>query len=190
MDIGLNSFFVAMAGVFVVFTVVLLVFYLVASFARYKYLKVRSYENAWMAFIPFANIWAVVEATYGRRDKINIYGWDAPALVLKLWPIVTYVLALVINAVPLIGNILSLVLYVLNLAVMLMIYRDIMETLEKPQEMVVSVMVVIFNIVSYIMILVAANEFEAGSQNWETEYRVLGSQSKVDGPLSFMNGNK
>ena len=83
MDWSMDGYLMALSGVFVVAGIVSLALYFVAAFARYRYLRIRSYENAWMAFIPIANIWALVEATYGRRERINIYGWDAPALVLK-----------------------------------------------------------------------------------------------------------
>ena len=178
----------AMTGVFVVVSIIVLALYLISAFARYKYLKIRSYENAWFAFIPIANIWAIVEATYGRREKVIIYGWEAPAIVLKLWPIVTYALALIINIIPIIGNILSLLLYVLNVAVLAMIFKDMMEQLDRPQEMVTAVIAVVIHIVSDIMILSAASSFQPGQQDWQTDNRVLNSQTVIDGPLSFLNG--
>ncbi len=165
-----------------------LILYLIASIARYRYLKIRSYENAWLAFIPIANIWAVVEATYGNREKINIYGWEAPAIVLKLWPIVTYVLALVINVIPLIGSVLSILLYILDIAVLAMIFKDIMEQLDKPQETVTAVIVVIFRVIADILILSAASRFQNGEQDYRTDNRILGSQANIGGPLSFLNG--
>ena len=45
----------AMGGFIVVLLLISLALYLVDAFARYKYLKVRKYQNAWMGFIPFAN---------------------------------------------------------------------------------------------------------------------------------------
>ena len=188
MDWSMDGYLMALSGVFVVAGIVSLALYLVAAFARYRYLRIRSYENAWMAFIPIANIWALVEATYGKRERINIYGWDAPAIVLKLWPMVTYVLALVINVIPVIGNILSLALSILNIAVLVMIFRDMMENLEKPQEAVIAVIAVIVHIVSDIMILSATGDFEPGQQEWQRDERALGSQTAVGGPLSFLNG--
>ena len=188
MDWSMDGYLMALSGAFIIAGIVSLALYFVAAFARYRYLRIRSYENAWMAFIPIANIWALVEATYGKRERINIYGWDAPAIVLKLWPMVTYVLALVINVIPVIGNILSLALSVLNIAVLVMIFRDMMENLEKPQEAVIAVIAVIVHIVSDIMILSATGDFEPGQQDWQRDERALGSQTSVGGPLSFLNG--
>lgn len=188
MDWSMDGFLMAISGVFAFASVICLILYLVASYARYRYLKVRSYEKAWMAFIPIANIWALVEATYGNRERVIIYGWDAPAIVLKLWPMVTYVLALIINMIPPIGNILSILLYVLNVAVLVMIFKDMMENLEKPQDNVIAVVAVIFHIVSDIMIISASGSFDPGQQNWQTDSRVLGSQTVMNGPLSFLNG--
>ena len=184
----MDGYLAAITGVFAIGAAIALALFLVGCVARYKYLKIRSYENAWLAFIPVANIWAIVEATYGNREKINIYGWDAPAIVLRLWPIVTYALALVINIIPLIGNILSILLYVLNIAVTVMIFRDVMEQMERPQEMVTGVIAVIFRIVAHIMMLSAASRFQPGQQDWKTDNRELNSQTVLDGPLSFLNG--
>ena len=188
MDRYFDEYLMSMTGVFAKISVIGLALYLVASFARYKYLRIRSYENAWMAFIPIANIWALVEATYGKSDRINTYGWDAPAIVLKLWPMVTYVIAIVINVIPFIGNVLSLLLSVLNIAVLVMIFKDMMEHLEKPQETVMAVIAVIFRIVSDIMIISACGSFEPEEQNWQEDTRIPGSQTTIGGPLSFLNG--
>ena len=54
----------ALGGCVVVMLLVSLVFYLVVAVGRFKYLQVRGYQNAWMAFIPIANHYACVEATY------------------------------------------------------------------------------------------------------------------------------
>ena len=190
MDYNMDAFIAGFMGVFAFTSLICVALYLIAAFARYRYLGIRSYDKTWMAFIPIANIWAVVEATYGKQEKINIYGWDAPAVVLKLWPIVTYVLAIVINVIPILGNALSILLTVLNVAVYVMIFRDMMENLENPQETVLSVIAVIFRIVSDIMILSTTGKFDPGDQDWQTDNRVLGSQTIMNGPLSFLNNVK
>ncbi len=109
-------------------------------------------------------------------------------MVLKLWPIVTYALALVINIIPAIGSILSLLLCILNIAVLAMIFRDVMEQLDRPQETVTAVIVVIFHIIADIMILIETGKFSPGQQDWQTDNRVLDSQTAIGGPLSFLNG--
>ncbi len=129
-----DNFFAVMGIAFVVMGIIMLILYLVGAISSFKYLQVRRYENSWMAFIPIVNIWALVEATYGKDEKIVIYGWQAPALVLKLWPIVTYILAMVINVVPVVGSGLSILLTILDVAILLMIYKDMMERLENPQD--------------------------------------------------------
>ena len=190
MDMNMEEMIVAMAGVFVIASIIGIVLYLIGAIARYRYLRIRSYDNAWMAFIPIINVWAIVEATYGRRDTINIYGWDAPADVLKLWPIVTYALSLTINIVPYVGNALSLLLYILNMAVMVMIFKDMMEQLDRPKETVTAVIVVFFRVIADIMILIETVRFNPGEQNWQTDNRVLNSQTAIGGPLAFLNGKK
>ena len=55
-----------------------LVFYLIGAMARYKYLRIRSYQGAWLAFIPYDSNWAVVEATYGPKLNVNYHKRPTP----------------------------------------------------------------------------------------------------------------
>ncbi len=190
MDDEMLGLLIAMTGIFVVAGIIVLVLYLIDAIARFIYLKVRNYDNAWMAFIPIVNLWASVEATYGDSETVNIYGWDAPAIVAKLWPVVTYILSGVINVIPALGQALSLILYVLNIAVLVMIFRDMMERLEYPQEGPLAIIAVVIPIVSSIMLLTTVGKFAAGSQDYRNDDRVLSSQAQTGGPLSFLNGNK
>ena len=186
----MDGFLTAMIGVFAVAAVIAFIFYVVGAIASFKYLKVRSYENSWMAFIPIVNIWALVEATYGTDETVNIYGWDAPSIVLKLWSIVMSVLAMVISMVPAFGSALSTLLTILNVAVLLMIYKDMMERLESPQDGFGAVIAVIIHIIADIKVIGAAGRFQPGQQDWRNDNRVLTSQTVTGGPLSFLNGNK
>ncbi len=90
--------------------------------------------------------------------------------------------------IPYAGSILSLLLTILNIAVLTMIFRDVMEQLDKPQETVTAVIVVIFSFIADIMILVETGRFSPGQQDWKTDNRVLNSQTRIGGPLSFLNG--
>ncbi len=180
---------IVFGGFIAVFFIIWLVFYLIDAIARYRYLKVRSYENAWMAFIPIVNIWASVEATYGDPEKINIYGWNAPAIVMKLWPVVCYILSMLINFLPIAGSILSLILSVLNIIVLIMLFKDMMERLDNPQDGFMAVIAVIIPVISSAVIIDGTRKFNDGDQNWKEDSRVLKSQTETNGPLSFMNGS-
>ena len=179
-----------LGGFAVFFLIIGLVLYLLDAISTFKYLKVRGYESSWMAFIPFVNVWATVEATYGKVDKIKVYGWNAPAVVIKLWALVTIVLAGIATMIPSIGSVLSTVIYILNVAVLVQIYQDTMERLEKPQEIVPAVIAILIAIISDIMILGAAGKFQNGQIDYSTDERVLQSQIKEGGLLSFLNSGK
>ena len=179
----------AMGGFIVVLLLISLALYLVDAFARYKYLKVRNYQNAWMGFIPFANFYACVEATYGPCNYINLFGWRAPAALIKLWEVAVIVLSYVVSYIPYVGGILSLVLTVLNVAVCVQIFRDMLERLDDPQTLGFGILATIISIVGSIKLLATTGNFAAASQDWMTDIRVLTSQQVLDGPLSFLNGS-
>ena len=179
----------ALGGFVVVMALISIAFYVVVAIGRFKYLQVRGYQNAWMAFIPIANHYACVEATYGPVNYINLYGWRAPSVVLKLWTVITYALSFVVSYIPFVGFILSIALTVLNVAVLVQIFKDEMERLEEPQTTGFAVLANIISIIAGIKLLTASGKFVPGSQNWTMDQRILTSQTVLDGPLSFMNGS-
>ena len=187
MDSEVFAFYTIIRGIMGLMAALILALYLLDAVSRYKYLKVRGYEKSILAFIPFANIWASVEATYGKGDKINIYGWKAPALILKLWGVVFYALTVAVSGIPVVGRLIGLALLVANVAVMAQLYADMMERLDEPQERLASVVAVIINFVASYKLIRAAGRFKAGQQSYRDDDRTLRSQGTADGPLSFVN---
>ena len=182
------AFFAALGGLILFIGIIGFAFYAVDAIARYKYLKVRGYQNAWMGIIPFANIWATVEATYGNVEKVRVYGWDAPSIVVKLWPVITCGLSAICTRIPGIGGTLSTVIAILNIAVMVQIFRDSMERLDDPQSTGFSILAVVIGIIGSIKLLSGAGKFLPGSKDYMTDSNVLASQSAESGTLSFLNG--
>ena len=187
MDSEIFAFYAIIRGIMVLMAVLVLALYLFDAVSRYKYFKVRGYEKSILAFIPFANIWASVEATYGKTDKVNIYGWKAPALIVKLWGVVFYALTVAVSGIPVVGRLIGLALLVANVAVMAQLYADMMERLDEPQERLVSVVAVIINFAASYKLIRAAGRFQVGQQSYRDDDRILRSQSTADGPLSFVN---
>ena len=187
MDSEIFAFYAIIRGIMGVTAALFLALFLMDAVSRYKYFKVRGYEKSVLAFIPFANIWASVEATYGKGDKINIYGWKAPALMVKLWGVVFYALTVAVSGIPVVGRLLGLVLLVANVGVMAQLYSDMMERLDEPQERFASVVAVIINFVASYKVLRATGRCHSGEQNYREDTSCLRSQSTSEGPLSFVN---
>ena len=181
--------FAALGGFLVVLFIIAVAVYLVDAIGRYKYLKVRNYQNAWMGFIPFANIYACVEATYGPCNLINLYGWRAPASILKLWAVIVAVLTYVVNLIPHVGSVLALVVTVLNIAFLVQLFKDMLERLDDPQTTGFAILANIITIIASIKLLASSSAHAPASQDWQTDARVLTSQQTLDGPLSFLNGS-
>jgi hypothetical protein len=100
-------------GVFsLVFIIVILACYVVSALGFYKALKRLGYNNAWMAWIPFANYYALADAAANGQEEVNLIGTlTIPAILYKLWWLVMLVAAFI----PVIGNILVLVIRVICL---------------------------------------------------------------------------
>ncbi len=162
--------------------------YLLDAFARFKYLKVRGYRNSFLAFIPFANIWASVEATYGNCKEINLYGWRAPAIIVKLWGIIFYAFTVAAGKIPIVGRVLVMVLFAMNIAVMVQVYKDMMERLGKEEGLFAAVIAVVLNFISSYKVIGATGRFQDGELDYKSDDRRLKSQGISQGPLSFVNG--
>ncbi len=189
MDYNTLTFFYAIWGFVGILMIIILALFLLDAFARYKYLKVRGYDKCWMAFVPLANMWATVDATYGKTDKINIYGWQAPAIILKLWAVVLFLVLVIAGRIPVIGSLICFAMEIANIAVFIQIYRDMMERLYSPQEGAEVILAVIIHFISSIKILGAAKKYDQDELDYRQEERVLRSQRMGEGMLSFMNGH-
>lgn len=174
-------------GIMGIFGIIVLTLYLMDAVSRYKYLKVRGYEKCFLAFVPFANIWASVEATYGKSEKINVYGWKAPAMIVKLWGVLFYALSVAVAGIPVVGRLIGLALLAANIAVMSQLFSDMMERLGEPQDRMASVVAVFINFIASYKLIRTAGRVKACEQDYRLDERVLGSQSMEDGPLSFVN---
>ena len=173
-----------------VIAVVVLVIYLFDAIARFKYFKARKYPNTWMAFIPIANVYGTIEATYGNVDNINIYGLQVPAVILKLYPLILSVVTGIIVNIPFVGSIGSTLVYVAEVAIGAMIFIDMMERLDKETNVGIAIVANLIPIIAAIFILNACKGIPDGQFDYTTDTRVLKSQSEKDGPLSGLNGKK
>ena len=188
MNYNTLTIFYAIWGFVGMLLVVMLLLFILDAVARYRYLKVRGYDKCWMAFVPLANMWATVEATYGDQEKINIYGWRAPAIVLKLWAVSLFFLLLIAGRIPVIGRLIALAVWVANIAVFIQVYRDMMERLYCEQSVGDSVIAVLIHFVSSFKIMGASRRYGEKELDFRKDERELGSQKVTEGVLSFMNG--
>ena len=183
----LFAFYAIIRGVMGVVAVLGLMLYFMDAFSKYKYLKVRGYEKSFLAFVPFVNIWVTVDATYGKIEKINVFGWKAPAIIMKLWGVLFYALTVAVSGIPVVGRILGLLLLAMNVAVLSLIYSDMMERMDEPQEKGAAILAVIINFVASYKVIKAAGKFKDGEKNYREDVNNLRSQESQDGPLSFVN---
>ena len=188
MDYNTFTLFYAIWGLVGMVMIIMLLMFLLDAVARYKYLKVRGYDKCWMAFVPLANMWATVEATYGEQEKINIYGWKAPAVALKLWAVALFFMLLIVGRIPVIGRLLCLAVEIANIMVFIQVCRDMMERLYSEESVGDAVIAILIHFVSSFKIMGAARKYDQGELDYRKDERVLGSQRVTDGVLSFMNG--
>lgn len=105
--------FVAALGIyFVVLIIIAIVFYVLYGISHMKALKAFGYDKPWMAWIPFANYFALADAVLNGEDNIKLFGsLSIPAVVFKFW----WVIALVVSFIPVVGKILNYVLRIVCL---------------------------------------------------------------------------
>ncbi len=187
MDSDLSRVIGVLAAFGLVITVVVLAFYLIDAIARFKYLKVRGYANSWMAFIPIANTYSTVEATYGNPEKISLYGLLLPSVLVKLYPLVISVAAGVFAYIPYVGSIASTLISVITIAIGVQIFRDMMLRLDKETSIGLAVVANIIPLVLPIMLMVACKGMADGQYDYAADTRELPSQTDTNGPLSGLN---
>lgn len=102
-------------GVFlflVIFVFAILVgFYLLSSAAIFKVLHIYDYSNAWMAWIPFLNFYALADAASEGHQTMQLFGHMVPLALFEFW----WVIAFILNYVPFIGWMLSFAVQIIFL---------------------------------------------------------------------------
>lgn len=102
---------------FLLFFIVDIILYVLFAYALFKMAKTKKLENAWMACIPILQMYIL-----GKLIKsLNVLGYDIPQIefVLPVFGIVIIVL----NKVPILGTVLSIIYYILTLFVLNKLYK-------------------------------------------------------------------
>ncbi len=104
---------VAMLGAYLLFVLVIVVVcWVLYGISHMKALKAVGYDKAWMAWIPFANMWALAEVALDGDESMTLFGsLNIPAIAFKLW----WAVGLVLSFIPTVGSLLNLVLTVICL---------------------------------------------------------------------------
>ena len=104
--------FTIIMTVFIIMSVISIVFYVLYGISHMKALKALGYDRPWMAWIPFANNWALAELVLNGEENITFFNsFEVPAIVFKIW----WLIAIGVCCVPIVGNLLSVVIRVICL---------------------------------------------------------------------------
>lgn len=103
----------AALGIYLIFLLVVVVLvYVLYGISHMKALKALGYDKPWMAWIPFANYWALADVALNGEDSMNLFGsLSIPGIVFKLW----WVIYIVVSCIPKVGNLLGMVLTIICL---------------------------------------------------------------------------
>ena len=172
----MDDLMVVLGSFFMMFAVIFIALYLLDAIATFKYLKVRGYENAWMAFIPIVNTYASVDATYGNVDTIKVLGIQLPAIVVKLYPLIFSVLSGVCSRIPTVGSALATIISVATIVLAVVVFIDMMERINTEVTVGFAVLANIIAIIAPIKILMSCSGLQPGQFDYKTDMRVLKSQ--------------
>lgn len=172
----MNDSVVIVAGVSFI---IALAFYLIGAFACYKYFKVRNYPNKWMAFVPAVNIYGIVSVTYGNVEKIKVFGIPVPAMVLKLFPIVIYVISGILAVITKIGPTLDSVLGLLSVAVYTFIYIDMLERVGEKVNVLLAIIANLIPVIGSIKLLMVCSKLKDGQFDYHSDKAMLDSQVTI-----------
>lgn len=155
---------------------VVFLLYLLDAISRFRFLKVRNYQGAWIAFIPIANVYGTVEAVYGNRDTIKVYGTELPAILVKLFPLVASAVTAVASIIPGNAGKLGSLIWLVQVALFAMIYRDMMFRLRKEVSQGFAVAATLIPIIGSIYLIASCSGLESGEYDYQSAEEELQSQ--------------
>ncbi len=102
----LGPIFLAAGAFFFLFLIILVILYLLSAFGFYRMAQRKKIKDSWMAFIPIANLYI-----YGKIiEPLKIMGKEIPSLPFVMLGI--GVASPIINALPVIGQIISVLIVI------------------------------------------------------------------------------
>ena len=104
---------VAILGAYLIIVLMIVVVcWVLYGISHMKALKAVGYDKAWMAWIPYANMWALAEVALDGDESVTLFGsFNIPEIAFKIW----WVIGLVLSFIPTVGSLLNLVLTVICL---------------------------------------------------------------------------
>lgn len=138
-----------------VILVVLAVCYVLTSLAHMKALKALGYDKAWMAWIPFAQQYALADVAAGNQESVTLFGTlSVPAMLYKFW----WVLWIICPFIPVIGTFATTALMIVFLGnCYVKIYARLDNTSEQEQQVI--------GYLSGFLVIIAVVKFLAGKYN-------------------------
>lgn len=132
----------AALGAYLVFILLIaVVCYVVSSLAHMKALKAMGYSRAWMAWIPFAQQYALADAAAKGQENVALFGSvSVPAAVYKFWWAIMLAAQIIGAIVAPISSLMSLVAFALQIVFLgncyVKIYAELDGTDEKDQQFI------------------------------------------------------
>ena len=99
----LSVIFMLGGAVILIVLVVLIALYIVSSLSIFRLLKIYGYQNAWIAWIPIINQYALGDVAI-TEEKVKIGTVDLPAFLFKFW----WIGAFILGYIPEIGTLAAL----------------------------------------------------------------------------------
>ncbi len=109
--------FAAFFGFFAIFGIIGLVNYILMSLGLMTMAKNQSIDNAWLAWIPIANMWVMGKVI--RTIDLGEKKFEQAELIL----VIAYAISIVVSAIPVIGQLYTIALLVLSVLVFFKIYK-------------------------------------------------------------------
>lgn len=95
--------------VMIIMLIICIPLYIWQSYELQKALKRLCYDKPWMAWIPFANYYAMASVCDEENGKVNVIGLNVDATLFRFW----WAISLAVAFVPVFGSMLNVALTVI-----------------------------------------------------------------------------
>jgi len=153
----------------VVVGILILASYLIGVAALYRFFLVRNYQHKWMAFFPVANVYGLVEATYGTHESINLFGKDIPSIFIKFHPIILTVFGGICTQVPFIGGVIEILCSIAIYVIATIIYLKQFEIIQKPISIPFAIVCNLIPVVGHINLFIKCRGIANGKYDYSVD---------------------
>lgn len=114
------SLLLAMGIFFIIYAIISIIGYVIASISTYRVLNICRYKNKWMAWAPYLRYYSLADVVCEKKPSIKFISFELPSILFKFWWVLIFVNSFTSDVLPeldlqLVSNVISILVILIKI---------------------------------------------------------------------------